>query len=132
MVVADASLYSAGNYAEIMQTNGAWDTQPVSWADNSIGQIMHITSVNGDTLFFDEALRINYDYSLNPRIHRVDPRIEVGIECLKIERVDDSPVGVNFNVNLSYAANCWITGVEIGTSIAVSYTHLTLPTSDLV
>ncbi len=126
VVVADASLYSAGNYAEIEQTNGAWDTQPVSWADNSIGQIMHITSVNGDTLFFDEALRINYDYSLNPRIHRVDPRTEVGIECLKIERVDDSPVGVNFNVNLSYAANCWITGVEIGTSIG---SHIELDAS---
>lgn len=117
VVVADASLYSAGDYAELEQTNGAWDTQPVSWADNSIGQIMHITSVNGDTLFFDEAIRINYDYSLNPRIHKIAPRTEVGIECLKIERVDDSPVGVNFNVNLSYAANCWITGVEIGTSI---------------
>lgn len=126
VVVADASLYSASDYAEIEQTNGAWDTQPVSWADNSIGQIMHITSVNGDTLFFDEALRINYDYSLNPRIHRVDPRIEVGIECLKIERVDDSPVGVNFNVNLSYAANCWITGVEIGTSIG---SHIELDAS---
>ncbi|MBK8585072.1 MAG: hypothetical protein IPN88_06445 [Bacteroidetes bacterium] len=126
VVVADASLYSAGNYAEIEQTNGAWDTQPVSWADNSIGQIMHITSVNGDTLFFDEALRINYDYSLNPRIHRVDPRTEVGIECLKIERVDDSPVGVNFNVNLTYAANCWITGVEIGTSIG---SHIELDAS---
>ena len=126
VVVADPSLYSANDYAEIEQTNGTWDTQPVSWADNSIGQIMHITSVNGDTLFFDETLRINYDYTLNPRIHRVAPRTEVGIECLKIERVDDSPVGVSFNVNLSYAANCWITGVEIGTSIG---SHIELDAS---
>ncbi len=117
IVVDDASQFVVGDYAEILQTNGTWDTQPISWADNSIGQIMRITAITSNTLFFDEVLRINYDYSLNPRIRKVTPRIQVGLECLKIERMDDVAVGVCFNVNLSYAAQCWITGVEIATSI---------------
>lgn len=117
VVVDDASSFSVGDYAEILQTNGTWDTQPVSWADNSVGQIVRIASISSNTLTFDETLRINYDYSLNPRIRKITPRIQVGLECLKIERLDDVAVGVCFNVNLSYAAQCWITGVEIGTSI---------------
>ncbi|MBP6658250.1 MAG: T9SS type A sorting domain-containing protein [Bacteroidia bacterium] len=117
VVVDDASLFNVGDYAEIMQTNGTWDTQPVSWADNSIGQIVRISAISSNTLTFDEVLRINYDYSLNPRIRKIIPKIQVGLECLKIERLDDVAVGVCFNVNLSYAAQCWITGVEIGTSI---------------
>ncbi|MFZ7113735.1 MAG: T9SS type A sorting domain-containing protein, partial [Bacteroidota bacterium] len=117
VVVDDAASFSVGDYAEILQTNGTWDTQPVSWADNSVGQIVRIASISSNTLTFDETLRINYDYSLNPRIRKITPRIQVGLECLKIERLDDVAVGVCFNVNLSYAAQCWITGVEIGTSI---------------
>ena len=117
VVVDDATLFSADDYAEILQNNGTWDTQPVSWADNSVGQIMHISAISADTLFFDEVLRINYDYNLNPRIRMFTPRIQVGLECLKIERLDDVAVGVCFNVNFSYAAKCGITGVEIATSI---------------
>lgn len=117
VVIHDASIYSAGDYAEIQQANGSWDTQPISWADNSVGQIMKISHVSGDTLFFDEQLRINYDYSLSPKIHKLNPKREVGIECLKITRRDSVHVGVCFNIYLGYAVNCWIKGVESSKSI---------------
>ncbi len=117
VTVVDPSSFLAGDFAEIQQTNGSWDIQPISWADNSIGQILHIISINGDTLFFDEGLRIDYNYSLNPQIRKITTRREVGIECLNIERADSVHVGVCFNVNFSYASNCWINGVEIGKSI---------------
>ena len=117
VTVNDPTSFSSGDFAEIQETNGAWDTQPVSWADNSVGQIMKITSINSDTLFFDEQLRINYDYNLTPVIRKVIPKREIGIECLQISRRDSVHVGVCFNINLSHAANCWIKGNEIATSI---------------
>ncbi len=117
VTVDDPSSFSSGDFAEIQETNGTWDTQPISWADNSVGQMMKITRINSDTLFFDEQLRINYDYSLTPIVRKIIPKREIGIECLKISRRDSVHVGVCFNINLSHATNCWIKGNEIATSI---------------
>ena len=115
--VASAAGFLAGDYAEIQQTNGSWDTQPVSWADNSIGQILHLTAVSNDTLFFDEELRINYSPSLNPVVRKLAPRKEVGIECLKISRADSVHTGVCLNIYFNFAVNCWVKGVESSKSI---------------
>ena len=117
VTVSDPSSFSVNDFVEIQETNGTWDTQPISWADNSVGQIMKITRINSDTLFFDEQIRINYDYSLTPIVRKIIPKREIGIECLKISRRDSVHLGVCFNINLSHATNCWIKGNEIATSI---------------
>lgn len=117
VTVSDPSSFSVSDFAEIQETNGTWDTQPISWADNSVGQMMKISRINSDTLFFDEQIRINYDYSLTPIVRKIIPKREIGIECLKISRRDSVHVGVCFNINLSHATNCWIKGNEIATSI---------------
>ncbi len=117
IIVSNPSDFIPGNYAELIENNGYWDTQPVSWADNSVGQILHITQISGDTLFFDSPLRINYDTTLNIRIQRVNPAVEIGIECMKISREENVSSGVCNNIFLNYAANCWIRGVESSQSV---------------
>ena len=117
IVLTDPSGFVAGDFAELIENNGSWDTQPVSWADNSVGQILHINNVSGDTLFFDSALRINYDTSLNVRIQKIFPAIETGIECMKISRQDDVSSGLCINIYFNYAMNCWIRGVESSKSV---------------
>ncbi len=117
IVVDDPSSFTIGDYCELVQNNGSWDTQPVSWADNSVGQILHLTNISGDTLFFDAPLRINYDTSLNPRIQKLNPAHEVGIECLQLSRSDSVHVGVCINIYFNYAVNCWVKGVESSKSI---------------
>lgn len=117
LVVADPSSFGAGDYAELQQANGSWDTQPVSWADHSIGQILHLTSVNNDTLFFDRGLRIDYDSTLQVEVRKITPAREVGIECLGISRDDSVHAGVCINIYYTYAVNCWVRGVESSKSI---------------
>ena len=117
IVVSDPSTFSAGDYAELIENNGSWDTQPVFWADNSVGQILHLIQISGDTLFFDSPLRINYDTSLSARIQKIIPAVETGIECLTISRSDTISSGVCFNIYFNYAANCWLRGVESNKSI---------------
>ncbi len=115
--IVDTTGINPGSYAEIVQDNGTWDTNPASWADNSIGQIIRILSVSGDSVFFDSQLRISYDSALNIRIRKIIPGHEVGIECLHIEREDSVPAGFAPNIYFAYAANCWIKGVESSKSM---------------
>jgi hypothetical protein len=117
LVVEDASSFATGNYAELKETNGTWDVVPESWATDCVGQIVKITDVADDTLFIDEALRINYDASLQPQIRVYTPITNVGIECLKIVKADSIAPIVSYNISFLGAADCWINGVESDHSI---------------
>ena len=117
LVVSDASTLNPGDYMELMEANGNWDTQPVSWAAHSVGQILHLSSVSADTIYFDKPLRITYDSTLNIQIKKIDPAREVGIECLNISREDSVHAGVCINIYFNYAVNCWIRGIESSKSI---------------
>ncbi|MCF8364770.1 MAG: glycoside hydrolase family 55 protein [Bacteroidales bacterium] len=109
--------FHAGDYAEIRQANGSWDTNPASWALFSIGQMVIITQVTGDTILIQNPLRHSYEISLNPEIRKIIPRRHAGIQCLKISRVDEPSEGAGSNFDLAYAANCRIAGVESDHSV---------------
>lgn len=128
IVVSDPSSFSSGDFADLYQSNGTWDTDPAPWASNSVGQILRITDVSADTLFIENPLRFTYDSLLSPKVRRLDPRHEVGIECLRIERLDNVPTGVCFNINYFGAANCWVKGVESSKSIG-SHIEIDLSTN---
>lgn len=115
--VADTASFSAGDYVELFQENGIWDTQPVSWANQSVGQILKLNAVSGDTLFFEKPLRLSFDSTLNIRVQKISPAREVGIECLQISRFDSVHTGVCLNIYFNYAVNCWVRGVESSKSI---------------
>ena len=117
VVVDSVSGFTAGDYAEIQQDNGTWDTQPVFWADQSIGQMIRIVSISGDSIFINPPLRIDYDSSLNVQIRKFIPAKETGIECLSITRRDSIATGVCFNIYFDHAVNCWVRGVESRKSI---------------
>lgn len=117
IVVTNPSGFNAGDFTELIENNGSWDTQPVSWADNSVGQILHLTQISGDTLFFDSPLRINYDTTLNVRIQKILPAVETGIECMRLSREDTVSAGLCINIYFNYAANCWMRGVESSLSV---------------
>ncbi len=115
--MASTSTFETGDYAEIREENGDWDTNPVSWADYSVGQIVKISGKSGNTLFLAHPLRIDYESSLNPEIRKIDPIKNVGVECLKISRLDHPETGAGYNMFFDFAAQCWITGVESNRSV---------------
>ncbi|HLG34442.1 MAG TPA: glycosyl hydrolase family 28-related protein, partial [Bacteroidia bacterium] len=125
-ILCDSAMnFAAGDYAELRQQNGAWDTNPASWADYSVGQMLKVTGIDGDTIFLEHALRIDYDSGLNVEIRRVNMRSNVSVQCMHIVRTDSTAPSVNYGIYFYYAANCLVRGVElehtIGSLIAAEF-----------
>ncbi len=116
-VVEDPGQFNSDDFAELRQENSDWDISPASWAEYAVGQIVKIADVVGNTIYIEQALRINFDPSLNPEIRKTDMRYNVGIECLQISRVDEPEEVAGSNIYLSFAAQCWIIGVESNKSV---------------
>jgi pectate lyase-like protein len=117
ITVSNSSAFIAGDYAEIHEDNGSWDTNPASWAVYSIGQVVQVDSVSGDTLFIRHPLRIDYDSLLNVKIVKINPRVNAGLECFRITRTDSTTANLNYAVYFNYAANCRMRGIESDHSI---------------
>jgi hypothetical protein len=116
--VSNANTFlAAGDNLEIREENGTWDIQPVNWAEFAVGHLAQVDSVRGDTLWMNEALRIDFDSTLHPEIRKVTPRTMCGFECFKLVREDENTNGINYGFDFANATNCWIQGVESERSI---------------
>lgn len=116
--------FAAGDYIEIRQQNGAWDIAPASWAAYSVGHLARIDSVQGDTLWLDEALRTDLDLQLQPQLRKITPVCAVGFECFGITRKDAGSGGYGFY--FGFARNAYMYGVESRKSV---YAHVLLETA---
>jgi PKD repeat protein len=126
----DRKNFKAGEFLELREDNGNWDVEPINWARKSVGQVMQIKSIS-DSIYLEEALRINFDSSLHPEIRRIVPIKNAGIEALKITRQEVSSEGTGNMFYFSYASDCWIRGVESQKSkgahvLADASTHLSI------
>lgn len=122
-----ASAFHSGDYVELRQANGAWDIAPASWAAFSVGHLARVDSVSGDSLWIDEALRMDMDLLPQPEIRKIEPRRVVGLECFGIRRIDAGSGGYGFYFR--YARNCRMYGVESAKSV---YAHVMLEASSHV
>lgn len=117
IVVNNPTNYAPGDYIEIRQDNGSWDTNPAAWAEHAMGQIAKVYYISGDTLVLDEIIRIDFSSSLNPEVGKFISVKCVGIEGLKIQRIDDCPSAGPSNISFYYADNCWVAGIESDKSV---------------
>ncbi len=112
--VTDSHVFAPGDYAEIREDNDpAWGAD--KWAAQTVGQILRITAVAGNTLTLERPLRISYQAGQNPVIRKLNPITEVGIENLKIDRAvagSDTARANIYTIFFYYAARCWVRGVE--------------------
>ncbi len=130
-LVADTTGFRPGRYAEIRQENGAWDSNPASWAQKAVGHVSKIVHVSGDTVFLEEGFRYASDSLLQPEARPLRMRTGVRIQCLKLERVDQPGAATGYHIRFSMAADCLVEGVESEKSlgshiIADVSTHLTI------
>lgn len=109
--------FSEGDYVELRETNGSWDTNPATWATYSVGQVVKIIAVSGTMLTLDQKIRIDYDVALNPHLRKITPKTNVGIECMNLERIDEPASGAGYNILFGSAANCWVKGIESNKSV---------------
>jgi len=108
--VSDASSFTVGEGAEIQQDNviPPW----ASWGDNSIGQMLKVVAVNGNTLVVEPALHFDFGLGDNPQVRPVRYVERVGIEDLRLHRISSGLSDDSSNINIVRAADCWIRRVE--------------------
>ena len=109
--VLDGTNFVSGDWIRIVQDDA--DLVFSTWAEGSVGQIVRITEVTGNILQLESPLRMNYTLTRHPRIHRILPKSNVGIECLSIERVDNTAPEQASVISFNYAVNSWVNGIEI-------------------
>jgi Pectate lyase superfamily protein len=118
LITDNASLFRVNDYVKIYQNDAALVND--SWALESVGQIIHIENIAGNTITFSNPLRRNYLLADAPKIRKLEMKTGVGIECLKIKRMD-STIQQTSNLFFSNAANCWVKGVE---SDSCNFAHI--------
>lgn len=126
LIAISVSGINTGDY--ILLTNNDSSIIFSPWAMRSTGQILKVKSVTGNKLTVDNTIRRHYPAASNAIIKQITPVQGVGIECLYIERKDSTAQQTN-NIDFTYAANCWVTGIESNMTnfshIAVNYsTHI--------
>lgn len=82
------------------------------WAVGGTGQLVRVSDVRGYTVTLDMPLRRDYTRDRVARLLRIDPAHTIGIECLTIERRDDTAPEQGKNILFSFARDCWVRGVE--------------------
>jgi hypothetical protein len=112
LVLMNSSGINPGDFVELQEENGNWDTNPASWAVNAVGQIIEVVAVNGNEIQLKDALRIDYEENLNPVLRKIEPIRDIKIENLSLERIDEPVCGGGKNIYLAYAVNAQISGVE--------------------
>ncbi len=113
VTVADAGEVVVGGYAEIQQDNDpalmytdpAWN---VSWADDSVGEMVQVVAVSGNRLTLADPLHHSYDAAQTPVLRPLGLVEYAGVEDVHIERLD---AGEAATIAFKNAAYVWVDNV---------------------
>lgn len=111
--VADASRFQPGDWVVLAMDDQAYTTS--AWAYGSVSQTMQVQSKAGNVLTFRSPLRFGFPLANRPVIRKINPRHHIGIECLKVQRLD-ATAGQSSNIVFDRAVNCWVNGIESDTT----------------
>lgn len=92
------------------------------WARGSAGQLLEIVSAEPGQVQLNHPMRFQVDLALRPRLRKIIPLQDAGIECLKINRLDPN-VPIGSKILLEHARRCWLVGIE---SEVCNFAHFSL------
>lgn len=110
IIVAHPEKFSSGNWIQIKQNDS--DLTFSTWAKHSVGQIIQIKSISNQKIILESPLRLDFNITRSPYIQKITPVQNVGLECFKIQRIDDTSPEQSSNIAFTYAVNCWAKGIE--------------------
>lgn len=123
VTVTDPGIASIGDFVKVYQDNESGLIND-SWADNTVGQISYLKSKSGNVFTFYSRHRRGIALSGAPVAQKLNMVKGVGIECLKIKRIDSDPVAnQTSNIYFNYAAFCWVKGIE---SDSANFAHISI------
>jgi len=112
LLINDVSGFKAGDWIHFYE----WDHPDLHEQGgyhaslDVVGQINQIDSVNSSSLILRYPASKTFDYNIKAK--KVQPIHNIGIENLKIKRIDTGHNSNGSNISFSYAVNCWVHGVE--------------------
>lgn len=109
IVVTNAAAFTVGDWIQFKQND--MDLTTTAWAAGSVGQLTQITAITGNTLTLASEMRMDYLMQRTPYIRRIVPVKNTGVECLKIERIDNTAPEQSSNISFDYTVNSWVKGV---------------------
>ena len=123
VTVTNPAIASIGNFIKVYQDNETGLIND-SWADNTVGQLSYLKSKLGNTFTFYTRHRRAIPLSGAPIAQKLNMVTGVGIECLKIKRMDVDPTAnQTSNILFNYAAFCWVKGIE---SDSANFAHISI------
>ena len=126
VTVTDPNIASMGSFVKIYQNNESTLIND-SWADNVVGQFSLLKSKSGNTFTFYTRHRRAIPLNGAPIAQVINMKTGVGIECLKIKRMDvDLVANQTSNIFFNYAAFCWVKGID---SDSTNFAHISIMNS---
>lgn len=120
--LSNASSVSVGDYIRFIQDDA--DLVNDSWAERRTGQVSQVVAKSGNNLTLGSPLRMDFPMWRNPRVKRMTPNENIGVECMTIHRVDQVLISANRNkaskIKFNRVVNSWVKGVE---SSNCNYSH---------
>lgn len=113
VVVQHPQYFQPGDEVELDQENDQrmffYQSHDTEWAKRAVGQMLVVRKVEGNRVYFDRTLTLDYNTKLDLRLTKVKMVSDVHLEAFSVERMDQLP-GSNFW--FSYAANSKISCVR--------------------
>lgn len=123
ITLEDASSLAAGDVIRLAMTDN--DLVFSNWAYGTVGQVVEITAIDGNTVTLADPLNTYYPMSRSPKVFKVTPVRAAGVECLSIQRLDNAAAQVS-NINIRASYNCVVRNVY---SAKCDYAHVNINTS---
>jgi len=110
LVLSNVSPFQEGDWIKIIQQDA--DLVFSNWAQFSVGQLVKIAGISGDTLWLNSELRMDYMLNRQPKVKRILMKRNIGLQCFSIERMDNTAPEQASGIHFTFAENCWISGIE--------------------
>ncbi len=111
-----------GDYIRLIQNDAALVND--DWALRRTGQVLRIEEslAAARQLKLSAPVRMAYPAANQPVFRKLQPVFFSGVECLRVERLNASPLnGGTANIDFSHAHHCWVRGVE---SVRCNFSHI--------
>ncbi len=118
------SKIKAGDYIKLYENEAGRIYS--DWANHCIGQILQIKNIRNDTIFIEDALRMDFTLNNLARYHRIFPKKAIGIECLSLIRKDSTSAQTH-NIYFSFTVNSWVKGIS---STYSNFAHVVIENSN--
>jgi len=105
----NASSLVTGDIIRLVMTDN--DLVFSNWAYGTVGQVVEVTAIEGNTVTLADPLNTYYPMGRAPRAVRMEPVRAAGIECLSIVRADAADLQAS-NINIRAAFNCVVRNVH--------------------